>query len=100
MLARHHIFPRAYLQRHRIGEEEGLASGLGNVTLISPGLNSDIGDRPPAEYLPDYSREFESHFIPAERELWSPERLEEFCRRRVQLMHSFLARMLPRVVTE
>ncbi|MEM2233155.1 MAG: DUF262 domain-containing protein [Nitrososphaerota archaeon] len=98
-LARHHIFPKAYLQRHRMGdEEEGLASGLGNVTLISPELNAEIGDRPPAEYLPSYSRELESHFIPAERELWSPERLEEFCERRVRLIHEFLSRALPGVV--
>ena len=33
-LARHHLFPRSLLRT--VGEEEGLISGIGIITLISP----------------------------------------------------------------
>jgi hypothetical protein len=33
-LARHHLFPRSLFRT--VGEEEGLISGIGKITLISP----------------------------------------------------------------
>jgi len=94
-LARHHLFPRSLLRT--VGEEEGLISGIGNITLISPSLNSELPDRPPAEYLHQYGEELRKHFIPEDRELWGNDRFEEFCERRAELIHSFLKERMPRV---
>jgi len=41
-LAKHHLFPRSLFRT--VGEEEGLVSGIGNITLISPSLNSELSD--------------------------------------------------------
>jgi hypothetical protein len=95
-LARHHLFPRSFFRT--VGEEEGLISGIGNITLISPSLNSELSDRPPAEYLHQYGEELRKHFIPEDRELWGKDRFEEFCERRAELIHSFLKERMPRVV--
>jgi hypothetical protein len=95
-LARHHIFPRSLFRA--VGEEEGYVSGIGNVTLISPALNSELSDRPPADYLQQYGEELRKHFIPTDRELWGKDRFEEFCERRAELIHSFLRERMPRVV--
>jgi hypothetical protein len=95
-LARHHLFPRSLFRT--VGEEEGLISGIGNITLISPSLNSELSDRPPVEYLHQYRDELRKHFIPEERELWGKDRFEEFCERRAELIHSFLKERMPRVV--
>jgi hypothetical protein len=95
-LARHHLFPRSLFRT--VGEEEGLISGIGNITLISPALNSELSDKPPAEYLHQYDDELRKHFIPEERELWGKDRFEEFCERRAELIHSFLKERMPKVV--
>jgi hypothetical protein len=95
-LARHHLFPRSLFRT--VVEEEGLISGIGNITLISPSLNSELSDKPPAEYLHQYRDELRKHFIPEDRELWGKDRFEEFCERRAELIHSFLKERMPRVV--
>jgi hypothetical protein len=95
LLARHHLFPRSLFRT--VGEEEGLIPGIGNITLISPSLNSELSDRPPAEYLHQYGEELRKHFIPEDRELWGNDRFEEFCERRAELIHSFLKERMPRV---
>jgi hypothetical protein len=74
-LARHHLFPRSLFRT--VGEEEGLISGMGNITLISPSLNSELSDKPPVEYLHQYRDELRKHFIPEDRELWGNDRFEE-----------------------
>jgi hypothetical protein len=94
-LARHHLFPRSLFRT--VGEEEGLISGIGNITLISPSLNSELSDKPPAEYLHQYGDELRKHFIPEDRELWGKDRFEEFCERRAELIYSFLKERMPRV---
>jgi hypothetical protein len=66
-LARHRVFPRSIF-RTVDDEEEGYVSGIGNITLIPPALNSELSDRPPVEYLHQYE-ELRKHFIPEEREL-------------------------------
>jgi hypothetical protein len=48
-LARHHLFPRSLFRT--VGDEEGFVSGIRNISLISPSLNSELSDRPPVEYL-------------------------------------------------
>ena len=90
------MFPRSLFRT--VGEEEGLISGIGNITLISPSLNSELSDRPPVEYLHQYGEELRKHFIPGERELWGKDRFEEFCERMAELIHSFLKERMPKVV--
>ena len=53
----HHIFPRDYLKENGVTDDD-LINGLGNLTLISLPINSEISDDPPREYLPNYRREF------------------------------------------
>jgi hypothetical protein len=65
-LARHHVFPRSIF---RTVDDEVYVSGIENITLISPALNSELSDRPLIEYLHQYE-ELRKHFIPEERELW------------------------------
>jgi hypothetical protein len=72
-LARHRVFPRSIFRT--VDDEEGYVSGIGNITLISPALNSELSDRPPVEYLHQYE-ELRKHFIPEERELWGPRGIE------------------------
>ena len=60
-LEKHHLFPRSLFRT--ISEEEGYVSGIGNITLISPFLNSELSDRPPVEYLHQYGEELRRHFI-------------------------------------
>jgi hypothetical protein len=95
-LAKHHLFPKNLFRT--ISEEEGYLSGIGNITLISRSLNSELSDRPPVEYLHQYGEELRRHFIPEDRELWGKDRFEEFCERRAELIHSFLKERMPRVV--
>jgi hypothetical protein len=95
-LARHHIFPRNIFRT--VGDEEGYVSGIGNITLISPALNSELSDKPPVEYLHQYEEELQRHFIPTDRELWGRDRFEEFCEKRAELVHSFLKGRMPKVV--
>jgi hypothetical protein len=66
-LARHRVFPKNVFRT--VGDEEGYVSGIGNITLISPALSSELSDRPLVEYLHQYE-ELRKHFIPEERELW------------------------------
>jgi hypothetical protein len=63
-LARHHLFPRSLFRT--VGEEEGYVSGIGNITSISPALNSELSDKPPVEYLHQYE-ELRKHFIPEDK---------------------------------
>jgi hypothetical protein len=65
-LVRHHVFPRSIF---RTVDDEVYVSGIENITLISPALNSELSDRPLIEYLHQYE-ELRKHFIPEERELW------------------------------
>ena len=48
----HHIFPRAYLLRHKISKRVDVNS-IVNRTLISDETNGRIKDRAPADYLSD-----------------------------------------------
>ena len=60
----HHIFPREYLKE--LGETRvEYINCIGNLTLIDPCINSEIGDMPPEEYFKEYKDAdiFERHMI-------------------------------------
>ena len=99
-LARHHIFPKEYLEESDIvpdepREREAFISGLGNVTFINKQLNAEIGSRPPHEYLNEYRKSIEKHFIPSDVSLWKLEKFEQFKEERVKRIYEAIKRYFP-----
>lgn len=93
-LERHHIFPRDFLKENMNFEtdedEEKKINCMGNITFISKPINIEIGDTPPEEYLPKYLNEFEfeRHFIPDDKSLWTVDNYESFLEERLELIYS------------
>jgi len=56
-LERHHLFPRAYLERNGVSNQTQ-RNQIANYALVEWGDNNDIADKAPAEYLPDYLARF------------------------------------------
>lgn len=52
-LERHHLFPRAYLNREGVGEQRD-TNQIANYALVEWSDNIHISDEPPADYLPRY----------------------------------------------
>ena len=59
---RHHLFPRRYLQRMKIGEKR-LINQAANYALVEWSDNIDISDKPPREYVPKFEARFTSEEI-------------------------------------
>ena len=100
-LAKHHIFPKEYLENSGIvpdepREKESFISGLGNITLINKELNAEIGSASPEEYLDKYVRSIDKHFIPDNRELWALDKFEEFKEERVKRLYEALGKHFPK----
>jgi hypothetical protein len=74
-LARHHIFPKDYLEKElaidEANEREILINNLGNITLINENINSEIGENPPEEYMEKYIDSAKKHFISTDKSLWN-----------------------------
>jgi len=60
-LERHHLFPRRYLQRIKIGDKR-LINQTANYALVEWKDNIEVSDRSPHEYVP----ELEARFTPEE----------------------------------
>jgi hypothetical protein len=76
----HHIFPREYLKDNEITDHK-LISCMANLTLIDPGINSEIGEDPPEKYIPEYVKDAkirDAHFIPDKQKLLKIENFERF----------------------
>lgn len=58
-IERHHLFPKAYLQRLGITEEP-LTNQIANYALVEWDANMDISDKAPKEYWPRYVQRFSS----------------------------------------
>ena len=63
-LERHHLFPRQYLQRIKIGEKR-LINQAANYALMEWSDNIKVSDRPPSEYVPELERRFSAEEIRA-----------------------------------
>jgi hypothetical protein len=91
-LARHHIFPKEYLDRELNiddpDEREILINNLGNITFIHKDINSEIGDTPPIKYLNQYIDYAKKHFIPTESNLWKLEQYQTFLEYRIKEIYS------------
>lgn len=71
-LERHHLFPRAWLEREGVDDLKAI-NQLANYALLEWPDNQDISDTPPAEYVPklrtrigerDWARMTELHALP------------------------------------
>lgn len=91
-LARHHIFPKDYLENElKIDDpddREILINNIGNITFIHKDINSEIGDDPPEKYMDKYIESARKHFISKDESLWKLDqyqthldyRVKEICR--------------------
>ena len=96
----HHIFPREYLKAE--GEtRDDYINCIGNLTLIDPGINSEIGDTPPHDYFKEFKDKdiFKNHMIPSDPNLWKFERYEKFLEARLKLLWQHAQEMLADVRT-
>lgn len=91
-LARHHIFPKEFLEQNLSLEESGIGeieiSNLGNITFISKDINSEIGDDSPEEYMNSYIESAKKHFVPTERNLWMLDQYDTFLEYRVRQIYT------------
>ncbi len=87
-LQMHHIFPKALLYKHGYTRPE--ANALANFTFLTQEANLLVTDRAPEEYLPHFAAKhpgaIESHWIPADPDLWKIENYREFLEARRQLL--------------
>lgn len=84
----HHIFPRECLKESGVFDDKTV-NCLANLTLIDPGINSEIGDELPVKYIPEYLKDkdvLEEHFIPDKKHLWEINRVEDFLDARLKLI--------------
>lgn len=83
----HHIFPREFLKTNGETRDEYI-NCIGNLTLIDPSVNSEIGDTPPDEYFKDFKEPdlLHRHMIPDDSKLLKVENYEKFLDARLKLM--------------
>ena len=93
----HHIFPREFLKASGESRDE-MINCVGNLTFIDPSTNSEIGDTPPDEYLPQYVGKdqdvFDRHMLPVSPKLWRVENFEKFLDARLKLIWQNTTRLL------
>lgn len=91
----HHIFPREFLKANGETRDEYI-NCIGNLTLIDPSVNSEIGDTPPDEYFKDFKEPdlLDRHMIPDDPKLLKVENYEKFLDARLKLMWKQASAML------
>lgn len=91
-LARHHIFPKDYLEKNLELDEpetkEIMINNLSNITFIHKDINSEIEDTPPEEYLNEYISSAKKHFIPTDSNLWSINQYNTFLEYRIRQIYA------------
>jgi hypothetical protein len=91
----HHIFPREFLKEYGETRDEYI-NCIGNLTLIDPSINSEIGDTPPEDYLKGFKDPdlLDRHMIPADPKLWKFDNYEKFLDARLKLVWKKASEML------
>jgi hypothetical protein len=91
-LAKHHIFPKEFLEENLELEEpdakEILINNLANITFIHKDINSEIEGHPPEGYIEDYINSARKHFIPTDKNLWSIDQYTTFLEYRIRQIHT------------
>lgn len=102
-LERHHLFPRAWLERQGI-EDRRQINQMANYALLEWPDNLDISDSPPMEYVPvvrqrfsdqDWTEMCQSHALP---DTWEEMDYQDFLAERRRLMASVIRRGYQRLV--
>lgn len=97
----HHIFPKAVL--YAAGYTRPEVNSIANFTFLSLETNREISATKPAKYLPElmarHPGAVESHWMPLDPELWTPERYPEFLERRRTLLAAATNGFLDRLLT-
>lgn len=97
LLERHHLFPRAWLEKQGIYDLKEI-NQQANFALLEWPDNIDISDAPPFEYVPELKNRFpenvlremyEMHALP---ENWETLPYEDFLRQRRKLMAALIRR--------
>lgn len=97
LLERHHLFPRAWLEKQGIYDLKEI-NQQANLALLEWPDNIDISDAPPFEYVPELKNRFpenvlremyEMHALP---ENWETLPYEDFLRQRRKLMAALIRR--------
>ena len=96
----HHIFPREFLKENGETRDEYI-NCIGNLTLIDPSINSEIGDTPPEEYLKDFKDAdlLDRHMIPDDPKLWKFGNYEKFLNARLKMIWNKASEMLEELQT-
>jgi len=91
-LARHHIFPKEFLEQNLELEEpdakEVLVNNLANITFIHKDINSEIEDKSPEEYMEEYVNSAKKHFISPDKNLWSIDQYTTFLEYRIRQIYA------------
>lgn len=87
----HHIFPRKYLASHRPELRKTEIDDISNLAFIAGSTNQSISAKAPGEYLPEVVKKsgaeaLERQCVPTDRELWEPDRYEDFLAERRKLV--------------
>ena len=89
--ARHHIFPKDFLERELNiddpDDREKLINNISNITFIHKDINSEIGDDSPENYMRRYISSAKKHFIPTDNVLWKLEQYQTFLEYRIREMY-------------
>ena len=92
----HHIFPRAYLNRHGISAND--INNLGNIAFQTRETNRVLTDRAPADYMPEVTANWpgalESQWIPTTPDLWEVANYHRFLEARRRLLAESANEML------
>lgn len=80
----HHIFPKDVL--YKAGKSKAIVNALANYAFLTKDTNIAISNRYPEDYFPEYREKcpgaMETHWIPADPELWKIENYEKFLEQR------------------
>ncbi len=84
----HHIFPKKVL--YAAGKSKAIVNALANYAFLTKDTNLEILDRYPEDYFPEYREKcpgaMDTHWIPADKELWKIENYEKFLEERRNLL--------------
>jgi hypothetical protein len=90
----HHIFPRNWLKKNRLGDHPELDT-LANYAFLSKHDNIKISDGDPAKYLQEADEEeLRGQLIPLDPSLWRVDAFTEFCAARRELLAHALNELL------
>lgn len=96
-LERHHLFPRAWLEKHGVQDLKKI-NQLANFALLEWPENLTISDEPPSSYVPKLRERFTNeewkimHELHALPENWHEMQYEEFLQKRRELMAAIIRR--------